>query len=289
MLKRLSVQFLLLSSAAVLLTSCGTRVQPADLVLRNGKIVTVDPAKPEAQALAARGDTVVALGTNEEIQQYVGPDTKVIDLAGKLAVPGLTDAHGHFTSTGEAKMSVDVMNVKNWDEIVAKVGEAAKNAQPGEWIHGRGWHQEKWDAKPVPNVEGFPVHDALSKVTPNNPVILTHASGHATIANAKAMELAGITKRTADPPGGKIVKDAKGNPIGVFEDHASGLLRKAMAESLSKRTPEQVQAEERKAVELAIQDCLSKGITSFHDAGASLKTIDLFKKFADEGKLGLRL
>ena len=283
-MKRASLLLLLSFSAA-----CGTKVQPADLVLRNGKIVTVDSTKPEAQALAARGDTIVAVGTNDEIQPYIGPATQVIDLAGKLAVPGLTDAHGHFTSTGQAKMSVDVMNVRNWDEIIAKVGEAAKRAQPGEWIRGRGWHQEKWDVKPSPNVEGFPLHEALSKVTPNNPVILTHASGHATIANAKAMELAGITRKTPDPPGGKIVKDAKGNPIGVFEDAASGLIHKAMAEALAKRTPEQVDADARREVELAIQDCLMNGITEFHDAGSSFKTIDLFKKFADEGKMGLRL
>ncbi len=287
--RRLSVLLLLICFAAISFAACGTSVQPAELVLRNGKIVTMDSAKPEAQALAARGDTIVAVGSNDDIQPYIGSTTQVIDLAGQLAVPGLTDAHGHFTGTGQAKMSVDVMNVRNWDEIVARVAEAAKKAQPGEWIQGRGWHQEKWDPKPTPNVEGFPLHDALSKATPNNPVILTHASGHATIANAKAMELAGITMKTPDPPGGKIVRDAKGNAIGVFEDNASGLIRRAMANGLSKRTPEQVEANARKEIELAIQDCLSKGITEFHDAGNSFETIDLYKKFADEGKLRLRL
>lgn len=286
-MKRLWVPFFL--SAVIFITACGPKVQPADLVLRNGKIATVDSAKPEAQALAARGDTIVAVGTNEEIAPYVGPSTRVIDLAGKLAVPGLIDAHGHFTSTGQAKMSVDAMNVKNWDEIVARVAAAAKLARPGEWIQGRGWHQEKWDVKPSPNVEGFPLHDVLSKATPDNPVILTHASGHAIIANAKAMELAGITARTADPPGGKIVRDARGRPIGVFEDNASGLVRSAMARDLSKRTPQEADAAARREVTLAIQDCLSKGITTFHDAGEPFETIDLFKRFADEGKLGLRL
>jgi predicted amidohydrolase YtcJ len=275
--------------AIFVFSGCGKKVDPADLVLRNGKIATMDPARPEAQALACHGDTVVALGSDEEIQAYIGPDTKVIDLAGSLAVPGLTDSHGHFTGIGSAKMSIDVARVKDWGEIVAKVGEAAKKAAPGEWLTGRGWHQEKWDARPTPLVEGFPVHDALSKVTPNNPVILTHASGHATIANAKAMELAGITKKTPDPPGGKIVKDAKGNPIGVFEDNASGLVRRAMGAALAKRTPEQVLADAQREGELAVQECLSKGITSFHDAGVPFKTIDLYKKLADENKLGVRL
>ncbi len=288
-LKRMTFLLLMLSFVTIAMTGCGANVQPADLVLRNGKIVTLDPATPNAEALAARGDAIVAVGNNQDIQPYIGTPTQVIDLAGTLAVPGLTDAHGHFTGTGQAKISVDVMNVKNWDDIVTKVAEAAKKAQPGEWIQGRGWHQEKWDSKPVPNVEGFPLHDALSKVTPNNPVILTHASGHATIANAKAMELAGITKSTPDPPGGKIVRDARGNAIGVFEDSASGLVRKALATALGKRTPQQVEANARKEIELAIQECLSNGITEFHDAGSSFQTIELFKKFADEGKLGLRL
>jgi predicted amidohydrolase YtcJ len=274
---------------ALLLAGCAQKADPADLVLKNGKIATLDPSKPEALALAARGDAIVALGTNEEIQAYIGPTTKVIDLAGSLAVPGLTDSHGHFTGIGSAKMSIDVAHVKNWDEIVTKVGEAAKSAAPGEWLTGRGWHQEKWDARPSPQVEGFPVHDALSKVTPDNPVILMHASGHATIANAKAMELAGVTAKTPDPPGGKIVKDAKGNPIGVFEDNASGLVRRAIAEALSRRTPEKVLSDARHEIELAVQECLSKGITSFHDAGVSFATIDLYKKLADEGKLGVRL
>jgi predicted amidohydrolase YtcJ len=272
-----------------MIQACAPKVEPADAVLRNGKIVTVDSVKPQAQALAIRGDKIEALGTNDEMQRYVGPSTQVIDLEGLLAIPGFIDSHGHFTSVGEAKMNLDLMQVKNWDEIVNMVAEAAKKAKPGEWIMGRGWHQEKWDTRPTPNVEGFPVHNSLSKVSADNPVLLTHASGHATFANAKAMELAGITRSTPNPPGGEIVHDARGNPIGVFKETASGLLRKAVADARSKLTPEELAAENRKQVELAIQECLSKGITTFHDAGVSFETIDLYKKFADEGKLGLRL
>lgn len=286
---RWCVQLALSAFLVSMMISCAPRVEPADLVLRNGKIVTVDTARPEAQALAARGDTIVALGSNEEIQPYVGPSTQVIDLGGRLAVPGFIESHGHFTGIGAAKMSLNLMNVKNWDEIVAMVGEAARKAQPGQWIFGRGWHQEKWDKSPAPNVEGFPTHESLSRVSQNNPVLLTHASGHATFANAKAMELASVTKATANPPGGEILKDAKGNPIGVFRETASGLLRRAMADALSKRTPEQIEADNRKEIELAAQECLSKGVTSFQDAGSSFETIDLLKKFVEEGKLGLRL
>jgi predicted amidohydrolase YtcJ len=274
---------------AAAMSACGPKVEPADMVLHNGKIATVDAALPEAHAIAVRGDVIAAVGTEEEIQPYIGPNTRVIDLAGMLAVPGFIESHGHFTNLGESKMSLDLTRAANWDEIVAMVGEAAKQAKPGAYILGRGWHQEKWDKKPIPNVEGFPLHDALSKASPANPVLLTHASGHATIANAKAMEMAHLTRSTPNPPGGEILHDARGNPIGVFRETASGLLRQAMNDARSKRTPEEIQAEARKGAALAIQDCLSKGVTTFYDAGASFETIDLFKKLADEGQLGLRL
>jgi predicted amidohydrolase YtcJ len=259
------------------------------MVLRNGRVVTVEAANPEVQALAIRGGLIDAVGTDREINAYIGPSTKVIDLGGRLAIPGFIESHGHFTGVGESKLTLNLMKARNWDEIVAQVGEAAKKARRGEWILGRGWHQEKWDTRPSPNVEGFPTHDSLSKVSPDNPVLLGHASGHATFANAKAMELARITRATPNPPGGEILRDAKGNAIGVFRETASGLVRRAFAEYQAKRTPEQADADARKEVELAIQECVSKGITTFHDAGSSFKTIDLFKSFADSGKLGLRL
>lgn len=264
-------------------------VEPASLVLRNAKAVTVDEGKPLAQAVAVRGDVIVAVGSDAEIQQYIGPKTQVLDLGGKLLLPGFIEGHGHFTGIGAAKMSLDLMKVKNWDEIVAMVDEAVKKSKPGEWILGRGWHQEKWDKKPEPNVEGFPLHESLSKVSPNNPVFLTHASGHASFVNAKALELAGINASTLNPPGGEILRDKNGHPTGVLRETAQGLVRKVLSDARSKRTAEEREADARKEIELAIQECLSKGITSFQDAGSSLATVDLFKKFVDEGKLGLRL
>jgi len=292
MFNNLSFKFFLLTLSLLIIGlffSCGQKKEPADLVLTNGKIVTVDDTKPEAEALAVRGDVIIAVGSNKEIQPYIAQATKVIDLEGKLATPGFIDAHGHFTGIGQAKMRLNLMKVKNWDEIVAMVKEAVQKAQPGEWILGRGWHQEKWDKTPEPNVDGLPFHHSLSKVSPDNPVMLSHASGHASFANAKAMELAKITKETPNPKGGEIVKDSDGNPIGAFRETAQGLLRKAMSDFLEKRTPEQIEAQRRQVIELAAQECLSKGITSFHDAGSSFETIDLFKEFVEEGKLGIRL
>ncbi len=292
MFNRLSSKFffLILSIFIICLSISGLqKSKKADLVLMNGKIVTVDEAKPEVQALAVSGDRIIAVGSNEEIKPYITQKTEVINLEGKLAIPGFIDSHGHFTGLGQSKMVLNFMEVKGWDEVVAMTKEALKNAKSGDWIFGRGWHQEKWDKTPEPNVDGLPFHHTLSKVSPDNPVLFTHASGHASFANAKAMELAGITKGTQDPPGGEIVKDSEGNPIGAFRETAQRLLRRASNSYLESRTPEEIGAEHLQGIELAVQECLSNGVTSFHDAGSSFETIDLFKKLAEEGKLGIRL
>ena len=264
-------------------------VKPADLVLRNGVIVTMDAALPRAQALAARGDSIVSVGSWREIEPLVGPRTEVIDLQGRLAVPGFIEGHGHFTGIGRAKLALDLTRARSWDEIVAMVAEAARQTPPGEWILGRGWHQEKWTHPPSPSIEGFPQHESLSRVSPANPVWLTHASVHASFANAKAMELAGITGRTLDPQGGQILRDSRGEPIGVFRETAQAPLQRALADAQARRDPARVEAEDRKVVDLATRECLSKGITTFQDAGSSFATIDLFKRLADQGQLGIRL
>ena len=262
---------------------------PATLVLRNGKIVTVDAAMPEAQAIAIRGDRIVAVGTNQAIQAFVGSATQVIDLRGQLAIPGLVESHGHFMGLGQSKLTLDLMDVKDWDEIVAMVAAAATQAKPGEWILGRGWHQEKWASTPKPNVEGFPFHDALSKVSPNNPVMLTHASGHATFVNAKAMEAANLTRTTVNPSGGEILKDATGRPIGLLRETASGIVGRAYEQWRSAKTAVERDGDARRQVQLAVQASLEKGVTSFQDAGSSFSTIDLLKQVASEGGLGIRL
>jgi len=292
MFNRLSSKFFLLILSILIIglfISALQKSKKADLILMNGKIVTVDDAKPEVQALAVGEGRIIAVGNNEEIKPYITQKTKVIDLEGKLAIPGFIDAHGHFTSLGRSKMVLDFMEVKNWGKVVEMTKEAVKKAKPGEWILGRGWHQEKWDKTPEPNVDGLPYHHTLSKVSPDNPVLFSHASGHASFANAKAMELAGITKDTQDPPGGEIVKDSEGNPIGAFRETAQRLLRRASSHYLESRTPEEIGAEQIRGIELAVKECLSNGVTSFHDAGSSFETIDLFKRLAEEGKLGIRL
>jgi predicted amidohydrolase YtcJ len=184
--------------------------EPADLVLVNGKVVTLEDAQAEAQAIAIRGDRILAIGSTADMKRHTGPNTETIDLQGQLVIPGFIEGHGHFMGVGRAEMQLKLMDTKSWDEIVQMVAEAAKTAKPGQWITGRGWHQEKWTAAPEPNVEGFPLHASLDAVSPNNPVMLTHASGHASFANGMALKLSGVTRDTPDPAGGEILRDAKG-------------------------------------------------------------------------------
>jgi predicted amidohydrolase YtcJ len=262
---------------------------PADLVLRHGRVVTVDPARPEAQAIAIKADRIAAVGTDEEISRLIGPRTEVIDLGGKLTIPGFIESHGHFMGLGQAKTILDLTKTRSWSEVVAMVEAAAKAAEPGTWIHGHGWHQDRWAQIPEPNVEGVPFHHELSRVSPANPVYLTHASGHAGLVNARAMELAGITRDSTNPPGGEIVRDAQGNPTGLLRELAQEPVGAAMEKADAGRDPKVVEAELRRQVELAGRDALSKGVTSFHDAGSPFATIDFFKRLADEGKLPVRL
>jgi len=264
-------------------------VKPADLVLKNGKIVTVDEKKPQARALAVSGDTIVAVGSDAEITPYISESTKVIDLEGKLAIPGFIDGHGHFLSLGLSKLRLELGAANNWDEIVEMVRAAAAKARPGEWILGRGWHQDKWDRPPEPDIRGLPIHNALSKAAPDNPVLLNHASGHSVIANSRAMQAAGISRKTPDPEGGKLVKDDQGRPTGVFLETAEDLLYDALEKSQKSRTPEKIESERQKAVELATRECLKKGVTSFQDASSTFEVIDFYQKLAGEEKLGVRL
>ena len=266
----------------------GAQPTRADLVLVNGSVVTVDSQRPRAEAVAVRGDRIIAVGTSAEIRRLTGPGTRVIDLAGRLLIPGFIEGHGHYTGLGESKLVLDLTTAGTWDDIVAMVGQAARTARPGEWIVGRGWHQEKWARTPQPNVQGVPLHASLDAVSPEHPVILTHASGHAGFANGRAMSLAGITRTTPDPDGGEIVKDANGEPTGFLKETAQRLVGAARTRD-DRMSAADREARFRQVVQLAGDEALSRGVTTFHDAGASFATIDAYKKLADEGKLPVRL
>ena len=261
----------------------------ADLVLEHGHLVTMEAAQPEAQALAVKGGRILSVGSDADVAPYIGKTTQVLDLTGMTAVPGFIEGHGHFTELGRTLTELDLTTAKTWDDILAQVAAAAKQAKPGAWIVGHGWHQEKWDHPPQPNVEGLPLHANLDAVSPKNPVMLSHASGHGIYVNAVALKLAGIDKSTPDPEGGQIVRDAAGEPVGFLRDNAMYPVQRVYAAYLARRTPAQSRAAFRHEVELASEDAVSKGITSFVDQGEDFAVLDELKRLAGQGVLPLRL
>ncbi len=263
--------------------------EPADLVIHNGKVVTVDEALPEAEAVASRDGRIVFVGSSADAEAFIGPDTEVIDLDGKLLIPGFMEGHAHFMGIGNAMLNVNLMGTTSYQEVIDRVVAAVAEAEPGEWIVGRGWHQSKWDPQPERMVRGFQTHHALSEVTPDNPVYLSHASGHASFANALAMELGGIDRNTPQPEGGEIIKDENGDPTGIFVERAGRGVGRARAEAESSMTDEDRVARRWRQLELADQEVISNGITSFHDAGSGEGTINFFKEAIDQGRLNVRL
>ena len=271
----------------VLIFSCSPGKKKADVVILGGTIYTVNDKQPTVEAVVVKGDKIEFAGSEKEAREWIGDSTKVIDLQGKTMTPGFIEGHGHFMGVGFNELDLDLSGVANFDEIVEKVRIAASQAEPGQWILGRGWHQDKWDKKPSDMVKGFPSHTALSKVSPNNPVFLSHASGHMSLANAKAMEIAGVNQLSIESlnkfssEGGEIIRDAIGNPTGLFNENAE--------EAIAKFIPQTDEARAARAFELATKVCQRNGITSFHDAGIGRAAIEFFKKQKSEGKLGVRL
>ncbi|MYA40895.1 MAG: amidohydrolase [Gemmatimonadetes bacterium] len=274
--------------AALPLAACETR-EGVDLVLRGGVVATVDTGNTMAEAVAINDGWIVAVGSDEDVDTLIGAQTRVIELDGRFAMPGFIEGHGHYMSLGNSKTILDLNNVANWDEIVQMVADAVAEAEPGEWIRGRGWHQEKWDRPPDPAVEGNPTHASLTAVSPDNPVLLGHASGHAGFANAAALALAGYDRDSDPPPGGELVRDENGELTGLLRETAQRPVSGAFADSQLGRTAEEIEAQFRREVMLAAEEALSKGVTSFQDAGAGFGTIDGLKEMEAEGALPVRL
>ncbi len=264
------------------------QLEPADLVLRDAVIATLDPLQPKAQALAVRDGRIQAVGSNEAIAHYIGDNTRVLDLHGAFVTPGFIEGHGHLMDTGHSLMRLNVGKPSDWAGVVAMVKDAVAKARPGEWIVGQGWQQTKWDKAPEPDIGGLPLPASLDAVSPDNPVMLIHASGHGLYANAAALEAAGITDATPDPDGGSIVRDADGHAIGMLRDTAAWPVHAAYQRYLDTMGPAEREARREKALHLAVQNEISKGITTFVDMGADFETIDWLKKQAAKG-LPLRL
>lgn len=262
----------------------------ADLVVVGGSVITMDRGIPMAQALAIRGQEILAVGDSDQVRNWIGPDTQVIKLEpGQTVIPGLIEGHGHFLGLGESLMSLNLMEAKTWDDIVAQVEAAAKITPAGQWIVGRGWHQSKWDQVPQPNVQGYPTAEALSKITPNHPVLLVHASGHMSLANAYAMQQAGVDRETAEPAGGEILRDAAGQATGVFRETAQQIVQRVYARDQQRLSAEDRLAQTARAIQLAGAECVRYGITSFQDAGTSFGQLRVLKQVAATGQLPVRL
>ncbi len=270
-------------------TTATNQSENPDLLLINGKFHTVNDQQPTVEALAIKGNKIQQLGTTTDINALVGPNTKTIDLNGATAIPGFIEGHGHFAALGYSLIRLNFLETKNWEEVLEMVRQKVKTAKPGAWIEGRGWHQEKWDQQPDKTVQNYPTHDELSAIAPNNPVLLRHASGHSAFANKKAMDLSGISRETANPAGGLIIRDGSGQATGVFEERAMDALYLALKEYQSTLSEEELEAEFQKAVAMAQEECLRNGITSFQDAGSDFKEIAAYKKLAEDKELDLRL
>ena len=285
-----------LMSVSLLLSGCGAPSNPqtlpavfADMVLQNGVVVTVDDEIGNVQAIAVAGHEIIAVGNNEEISAYINAGTQVIDLAGRMAMPGFIEGHGHFMSLGRSKQILDLTDITSWPQAVSRVAAAVDSAEPGEWIFGRGWHQDKWERVPEGAIDGVPLNNTLNLISPNNPVLLGHASGHAAFANDAALQAAGITDATADPDGGTILRADSGRATGLLREAAQRLVASAGAEYESRRSADEVERLKREQVFLASAEALANGVTSFQDAGANFATIDFFKQLEAEGALPIRL
>lgn len=251
----------------------------AELLLRNAVVYTLDPARPKAEAIAIAGGRILAAGSESEVAALRGPATEVLDLGGATVIPGFVEGHGHLLGLGELRTSVDLRDAATYEEVVRRMAQAAAQRPAGEWVFGRGWHESKWSAPPSVVVRGFPTHAALSAATPNNPVVLERADGHAMIVNARVLEAMQIGPATAVPSGGEIVRDASGALTGVLVDNAMGLVRPPATSS----------EERRRQLGLALEECLRKGVVAFHDAGVPLADISLYRGEAAAGRLPMRI
>lgn len=273
---------LLTASLAVLALLSGTAAaqqrpasQPAELIVTNARIYTVDESRPMVEALAVRGGRVLFAGSAGEAMALRGPATRVLDLDGRTVIPGMVDAHAHLLGLGEMLRNVDLVGTRSYDEVVARTTTRAKTLPAGAWVLGRGWDQNQWgDTR-------FPTHDALSRAIPDHPVVLGRIDGHAVLANAAAMRAAGVTAATKDPEGGRIVRDAQGNPTGVFVDNAESLVTRAM--------PDLSRDEKRTAIRTAIAEMHRWGLVGMHDAGAGAEVLGIYEELGKAGQLDLRL
>ena len=267
----------LIALVALVAVSCQSRppAERATLIIHNAQVYTVNSAQPTAQAVALRGDRIVFVGGNGPALDLRGPQTRVIDAGGRTLVPGIQDSHGHFTDLGASLQVLRLRGTTSYEQIVDMVRARAATARPGEWIEGRSWDQNDWPVKDWPN------HQQLTQAAPKNPVYLTRVDGHAALVNKAALDAAGITRATADPAGGRIIRDAKGEPAGVLVDSAQDLVAAKIPPVSDPQLDDQIL--------LADAEVRKLGLTAVHDAGTDPRTVAAYKRLIDAGRLKTRL
>ena len=256
--------------------------QKADMIIHNGMIYTMNDLNPTAEAVAVSSGKIIALGKYTDLDPLITPRTKIINLRGATMTPGIIEGHGHFYGLGLAKMQLDLSKTESYQDLIDMVSDAVENSKPGEWILGRGWHQSKWSDDKSDFVKGFQTHERLSEISPNNPIWLKHASGHAGFANQKAMDIAGVNKETEFGFGGEIIKDLSRKPTGVFNERAQGLISEKVENNLGEES-------DLRAIELAVKASLENGVTSFHDAGIGRRTIEVLREAINKDILKVRI
>jgi predicted amidohydrolase YtcJ len=250
--------------------------QPAaDLIIKNASIWTVNPAQPQAEAVAVLDGRITAVGSNTAVLLWQGPNTQVVDAKGNRLLPGFNDAHVHFADGGAALTAVQLNDATSLKEFVKRIAAAASRAPKGEWIRSGNWDETKWSPARLPTRQD------IDAVTPDNPVALDRHDGHMLLVNSKVLALAGITAKTKDPPGGVIVRDAAGQPTGALKDAATELVDHV--------TPAPTPAQRRRAIENALHEAALHGVTSVQDMALDYGDLAVYSQLLKEGKLSVRL
>lgn len=260
------------------------------MIFYNASLYPVTGDLIEDGAIVIRDGKIVMTGTSQEVLRlWEGEADEKIDCKSNFLMPGFIEGHGHFSGLGFQLMRLNLLESASWEEVVQNVAAHASTAKKGQWILGRGWHQEKWKSHDGQHIQGYPTHELLSKVAPDNPVLLIHASGHALIANEAAMRRASISNETASPAGGKIIRDHRGHATGVFEENAMDIINRAYEEHESTMPIEEVTSDWYEAIHKAQAHCLKHGITSFQDAGSSFVEVSRYSSLAQHDSLSIRL